>query len=507
MSACSAPSEGPAAVKQGTERDTERDTVVLGLTVEHDSLNPALGYAPDGGSLMYDGLVRRTPDLKLHPGLAESLPEADGEEVTFKLRQGVKFHDGKELTSADVVYTYEQVLKSANNSPIRGDYEFIDKVSAPDPRTVVFHLKHPYAAILQRTTLGIIPAGSDLSGDPVGTGPYTFVAWNKGEKVMLKANEGYWGEVPTVKNVVLAYTADDNARASRMAAGELTATVLPPKAAARFRNQPGMSVIEAPSADYRAIMFPLEQPVTGDLAIRRALDLAVDRAAMVSAILAGAGNPGFGPVPAGTEWHNAAVRGSPDPDRAGAAKVLDEAGWKAGADGIREKDGTPARFTLMYRASDTLRKEIALAVASDAKQVGIDIRLAGLDSDAIVPRLSKDALVMGWGSPYDPDYTNYKLFHSSFAGQGYFNPGHLDDPAVDKALETARQSSDPVTRKKAYDMVQQRVDDNATWLYLVYLKHVYVVRGNWTGLTPGVEAHEHATGGLLGTVVNWKPAQ
>jgi peptide/nickel transport system substrate-binding protein len=501
LSACSAPSEVPPGATAAAQ-----DTAVLGLGSEPDSLNPVLGYSVDGGSLMYDGLVRRTPDLKLQPALAESLPEVEGEEVTFKLRQGVTFHDGRPLTGADVVYTYEQVLDPGNNSPIRGDYAAIEKVESPDARTVVFRLKHPYAPILQRTTLGIIPDKSDLSGSPIGTGPYAFVSWAKGDKITLKANERYWGGKPAITNLVLAYTTDDNARATRMAAGEFTATELPPKAVARFRNQRGVTVHEVPSADYRGVMFPLKQPVTGDLAIRKALGLAVDRGAMVSAILAGAGEPAFGPIAPRTDWHNPAVTGSAAPDRARATATLEEAGWKAGADGIRVKDGRAARFTLMYPAGDSLRKELALAVASDAKQIGIDVRLAGLDWDAIDHRMSKDALIMGWGSPYDPDYTNYELFHSAYSGQGYFNPGHYTDPEVDRLLEQGRSTSDAAARKKVYDEVQQRISDDAVWLYLVYLKHTYVVRGSWSGLTPGVEAHEHATGGLLGTVVNWKPA-
>ncbi|MER7500955.1 ABC transporter substrate-binding protein [Nonomuraea pusilla] len=500
LAGCSAPS-GTASPAKAEE------TVVLGLGSEPDTLDPVLGYAADGGSLLYDGLVRRTPALDLQPALAEALPQVEGTEVTFKLRQGVTFHDGRPLTGADVAYTYTQVLKAANNSPIRGDYAAIDRVDAPDARTVVFRLKYPYAPILQRATLGIVPAGSVTSGSaaPVGTGPYAFVSWTKGDKITLRANDRYWGGAPAVKKLVLAYTADDNARATRMAAGEFTAAELPPKAVARFRNQPGTTVHEAPTADYRGVMFPLGRPVTGDLAIRRALSLAVDRAAMVTAILAGAGSPAYGPVAPGTPWHNPAVAGPGTPDRDAAVRVLEEAGWKAGADGVRAKDGTPARFTLMYPAGDSLRKELALAVASDAKRVGIDIRLAGLDWDAIEPRMGEDALMMGYGTPFDPDYLNYELFHSSFAGQGFFNPGRYRDPEVDRALETGRETSDPAARKRAYDEFQRRISDDAVWLYLVYLKHTYVVRGKWSGLTVGVEPHEHATGGLFGTVANWKP--
>lgn len=505
LAACSAPVDAPA----------EDDTFVIGLSSEFDTLNPVLGHAPDGGSPLFDGLISRAADLSLRPALAREVPEVDGTTVTFRLREGVTFHDGTPLTSEDVAFTYNAVLDPANNSTIRGDYAAIEKVEAPDPQTVVFHLKHPYAPILQRATLGIVPKrllegqrldAAAFNTRPVGTGPYRFVSWTPGDKIVLEANESYWGGAPEIKRLVLAFVPDDNARATRMAAGELDATVLPPKAAARFENQSGLHVHKVPSADYRGVMFPMKQPVTGDAAIRKALNLAIDRAAMVNGILAGAGEPAFGPIAPGTPWHNPAVTGSATPDREAAVRILEEAGWKAGPDGIRVKDGTPARFTLMYPAGDSLRKELALAVASDARRIGIDVRLAGLDWDAIEPRMAKDALIMGYGSPYDPDYVNYELFHSSYAGQGFFNPGHFSDPRVDELLEHGRATADEKERKHVYDEFQQRVHDQAPWAYLVYLKHVYVIRGEWTGIEPAVEAHEHATGGLFRNIHQWKRA-
>ncbi|MGW4637146.1 ABC transporter substrate-binding protein [Sphaerisporangium sp. NPDC004334] len=505
---CSAGGGSPAST---TEESGARGTFVLGLGSEPDTLNPVLGYAPDGGSLMFDGLVTRNADLSLKPALAERLPKATGTSVTFTLRQGVMFHDGTPLTSADVAYTYQAVLDANNNSTIRGDYTAIASVEAKDPATVVFHLKYPYAPFLQRATLGIVPRrmleGQNLekapfNTRPVGTGPYRFVSWTPGDKVVLEANPSYWGGVPAIKRLVMAYAVDDNVRATRMAAGEFDATELPPKAASRFDGQAGMTVHRA---DYRGVMFPLDAPVTGDNAIRQALSLGADREAMVNTILAGAGRPAFGPVAPDTTWHNPAVDGSPAPDSARAVRLLEEAGWKSGPDGIRHKGGTPASFTLMYPAGDSLRKELALAFTSDAKKLGIDIRLAGLDWDAIHTRMDEDALIMGWGTPFDPDYTNFELFHSSFSGQGYFNPGHYKVPQVDALLEKGREESDPAVRKNAYDAFQRRVHDDAVWAYLVYLKHVYVIRGTWTGITPGVEAHDHATGGLFRNLAEWKP--
>ncbi|MBG0822189.1 ABC transporter substrate-binding protein [Planomonospora sp. ID91781] len=499
--ACSAPSAGPAAPSDGT--------FVIGLGSEFDTLSPVMGYAPDGGSLIYEGLMSRGTDLSLTPAAAAAPPtvSADGLTVSFTLRDGLRFHDGRPVTGADVEYTYEAVLDEANSSPIRGDYAAIEKVDAPDPRTVVFTLAHPYAPLAQRATLGIVPAGDPLTGDrPVGSGPYRFVSRTPGDKIVLEANRDYRTGPPALARLVLAFAEDDNVRATRMSAGEFDAAILPPKAAARFEGQPGITVHKVPSADYRGIMFPLGRPVTGDRTVRRALGLAVDRQAMVDVVLAGAGAPAFGPVSPDTTWHNPAVTGAPAGDPEAARRLLQEDGWAPGEDGVRVKDGVRAAFTLMYPAGDSLRKELALAVASDARAIGVDVRLAGLDWDAIEPRMSTDALIMGYGSPYDPDYVNYELFHSSYARRGFFNPGGYDDPEVDRLLETGRRSGDPAVRRQAYLDFQKIVHDEEVWTYLVFLKHVYVVRGSYEGVRPGVDAHEHATGGLFRDIHTWKPA-
>ncbi|MER5318811.1 ABC transporter substrate-binding protein [Streptosporangium roseum] len=498
--ACANPGSGPAA---------PGDAFVIGLGSEFDSLSPVMGYAPDGGSLMYEGLMSRGPDLSMRPALASAAPvtSADGRTVTFALRDGVRFHDGRPVTAADVEYTYEALLEEANNSPIRGDYAAIKEVAAPDARTVVFTLHHPYAPLVQRATLGIVPKDAPLTGDrPIGAGPYRFVSRTPGDKIVLEGNRDYWGGAPAITRLVLAFAEDDNVRATRMSAGEFDATILPPKAAAQFGGRQDVTVHQVPSADYRGIMFPLDQPVTGDRTVRKAFSLAIDRKAMVDTILAGAGTPAFGPVSPDTAWHAPEVTGAASGDPEAAERLLEEAGWKPGEDGVRVKDGRRAAFSLMYPAGDSLRKDLALTVASDARKIGVDVQLAGLDWDAIEPRMAKDALIMGWGSPYDPDYVNYELFHSAYAGKGFFNPGRYRDPEVDRLLRTGRESGDDATRKRAYRDFQKIVHDDEVWTYLVFLKHVYVIRGRYQGIQPSVDAHEHAVGGLFRDIHTWRPA-
>ncbi|MGX6604534.1 ABC transporter substrate-binding protein [Micromonosporaceae bacterium Da 78-11] len=382
-----------------------------------------LNYGVDGASLIFDGLVARDASNALIPALAADLPavSADGKTVTAKLRAGVKFHDGTPLTAADVVFTYQSVLNPKVDSTLRSDLDMLTAVTAPDPATAVFTLKYAYAPFLQRLTLGIVPAaalqGQDINKagfnrQPIGTGPYKVESWTAGDRLVLAANDAYWGGKPANRKVVVAFVADDNVRAQRMRAGEFDAAELAPKLAAGFDNAAGYTVQRVPTGDYRGVMLPFGNPVTGDVAVRRALSMAVDRSAMITGVLAGAGEPAYGPIAPSSPYADPATDGKPASDVAGAAAALDSAGWVPGAGGVRAKAGRAASFTLMYPAGDTLRKELALAVTADAKKVGIKVNPEGLTWDAIDPRLTKDALIMGWGTPYDPDFISYKLFGS-----------------------------------------------------------------------------------------------
>ena len=382
------------------------------------------------------------------PALARELPavSADGKTVTAKLREGVLFHDGSPLTAQDVVFTYQAVLDPGVDSTLRSDLDMLASVTAPDPATVVFTLKYAYAPFLQRLALGIVPAkafaGQDVNKaafnrKPVGTGPYRFTSWTPGDRLVLAANETYWGGKPANSGVVVAFVADDNVRARGCGPASSTRRSWHRSSRPGSRAADGYRVQKVPTADYRGVMLPMGNPVTGDLAIRQALNVAVDRQAMVTGVLGGAGEPAFGPVPPTSEYAEPSIAGRPAADTAAATAALDAAGWKPGPDGIRVKDGRPAAFALMYPATDSLRKELALAVTADAKKVGIKVTPEGLTWDAITPRMGDDALMMGYGTPYDPDFVSYKLFSSAFAGQGFFDPGSYRSAVTDAALRRA----------------------------------------------------------------------
>lgn len=504
--ACSAPG--------GSGAGGGEDSLVVGLANEPETLSPLLGYGKDGNSKIFDGLLRRDSAMKLEPALAAELPKVtdDGRTYTYKLRKGVTFSDGKPFSAQDVVFTYRTILDEKTNNAAKGELAAIDKVTAAGDDTVVFALKYPYAPFAERTVLPIVPEhaakGQDVNTGsfntaPVGTGPYVLTGWSKGEKLTFKANPAYWGGEPKVKKLTMAIIKDDDVRATRLRSGDLDGAILPPNLVKGFKGDKSKVTLTARTTDFRGVTLPTANKVTGDPAVRRALDLAVDRDAMVDKLLEGAGRAGYGPVPTDSEWFAKGTERPHDLDRA--KKLLDDAGWKAGGDGVREKDGQRAAFTLWFPAGDKLREEHALAFASDAKKAGVDVKVQSGTWEVIEPRMKDDAVLAGGGNPADPDFDLYNLLHSSLALDGFNNMAAYSDPAVDKALEEGRRGGDKAARKAAYDAVQRGLADNPGYVFLTHVDHLYVMNGDRKGLTTQVEPHDHGLGaGPWWNVEDWQ---
>ncbi|MDQ1031607.1 ABC-type transport system substrate-binding protein [Streptomyces umbrinus] len=384
-SACSAPGEGASG--------DAATSAVVGIAYEPETLSPLLGFGKDGNSKIFDGLLTHDADLKLKPALAAALPEVsdDGRTYTYALREGVKFSDGEPFTAKDVVFTYETILDEKTNNASKGELDAIESVEAKGDDTVVFRLKYPYAPFAERTVLPIVPeriaGGQDVNTgsfgtEPVGTGPYKLAKWSKGEQLVLQANSGYWGGLPKIERFTMAIIKDDDVRATRLRSGDLDGAILPPNLAKAFRGS-GQKTYAAKSFDYRAVTLPTGNKVTGNTAVRRALDIAVDRQAMVDGILEGASKVAHGPVPTDSEWFTEGTERTYDPKKA--RTVLDAAGWKPGKDGIRVKDGVRASFPLWYVSGDKLRQDHALAYASDAKKIGVEVEVQAGTSEVIEP--------------------------------------------------------------------------------------------------------------------------
>ncbi|WP_211360166.1 ABC transporter substrate-binding protein [Actinocorallia herbida] len=503
--ACSTP--------EGSAKDA-KSSVTIGVSYEPETLSPLLGYGKDGNSKIFDGLLQRNQQMKLEPALATDLPEVsdDGLTYTFKLREGVSFSDGAPFTAADVVFTYDTITDAKTNNAYAGELDAIEDVQASGSHKVVFTLKYPYAPFVERAVLPIASAkaagGQDpntgpYNTEPIGTGPYTLSSWRKGEKLTLKANPGYWGGKPEITDVTIAFIPDDDVRATRLRAGELDGAALPPSVAEPFRKLDGLTVLNAESVDYRSVSLPTGDPVTGDKAIRQALNLAVDRDLMVESILKGAGRPAYSALPDDSPWFLASAK--PVHDAAKAAQILDEAGWKPGADGVRVKDGRRASFTLWYFSGDKLRQDHALAYASDAKKIGIEAKVQAGTREVVQPLLGKDAMLAGGGAGFDPDFDLYPALHSELGGDGWNNMPHYSDATVDQALEIGRESGDGTERHVAYDTVQERFADDPGYTFLTFIDHVYVMSDTYADLTTQVEPHDHGlAGGPWWNLQDWR---
>ncbi|MBB5790131.1 ABC transporter substrate-binding protein [Jiangella mangrovi] len=479
-----------------------------------ESLNPIAGFGNTGMGTVNEGLLTLeggpTELPELVPNLAAADPEvsADARVWTVTLQDGVTFSDGSTLDAADVVATYEAVADPASASPIAGDLVNLESVEAVDDTTVRFTLKESQVSFRTALLIGIAPsesitagqqvAESPLNQEPVGTGPYVIESFST-DRLVLVANDDYRDGAPELGRITYVLAADDNTRAQRMTAGEFDGSVLPPRLTETFENDEQFEIFHATSADWRGLSLPADNPVTSDPAVRMALNIGIDRQAIIDGVLVGTGRPAHTFIPPEYgEYHNADAVFPYDVEQA--ARLLDAAGWVMGADGIRVKDGRRAEFTLMYRPSDLVRRDLSAAFASEVLPLGFDVTIEGVDFDQAEPRAGQDAILLGGGdTPYDVDSQIYKALHSSYpaAGAFYDNPSQYADPEMDAALHTGRTSVDPAARVEAYQHVQELYVADPSMVLLVFLDHTYVQKASvgqeWDGLDTMLEPHEHGT--------------
>ncbi|TDP97169.1 ABC transporter substrate-binding protein [Labedaea rhizosphaerae] len=497
----------PAPTASG---DLDGTSIVIAVSAEPASLNPLAGYAPHGSAKLYDGLLEYQPDMQLHPLLATDLPEpsADGRSWTVKLRTGVTFSDGSKLDADDVSATYRAVLTPAYASPLRGRFSMLTAVTQVDSTTVRFDLSRPYSPFPQLLTLGIVPSqslttpvpvtGGRRTEPPPGTGPYRLASWTKGRQLVLTANPKYFGGRPSIAKVTMEFVGDDAARLERVNDGTVDSTVLPCTQAARFADSNTFDVMtQQHTGDLSTVVLPSKNDVTGDQTIRRALNLTVDRAAVVTGVLGGHGAPAYTPVPDATaEFVEPSATFEHNPTQA--RKLLEEAGWRSGGDGVRTRGGVRAAFTLRYASGDDVAAKLVTKFAADAKQVGIAVTGNAIDPAALHNGAGPSLLRIG--GPFDPDLMLYQLLHSPG------KPGDYTNDDVDAALETGRTATDPAQRSAAYRQLQRAYVSSPGMVVLASTDHCTVIRRSWNGYRPVPDGSEaDGTWGPWWNLAHWTP--
>ncbi|MCD9198643.1 ABC transporter substrate-binding protein [Aeromicrobium wangtongii] len=497
----------------GSGSDAEEKITLLTAAMP-ETLNPIAGYGNTGKGKINEGLLTLSGGAdelpELVPNLAAAPPEvsADATSWTVAIQPDVTFSDGSALDAGDVVSTYEAIMDEATASPIAGDLVNLRSVEAVDETTVRFTLKQPQVSFKTLLLIGIAPSEtitaaqkveeSVLNQEPIGTGPYVVDSFTP-ERLVLTPNQRYRKKAPQVEKVVYLLAADDNTRVQRMTAGEFDGTVLPPRLAETFADRDGFDVVGSKTADWRGLSLPPDNPFTSDPAARMALNIGIDRDEIITGVLAGRGRAasGFIPPEYGEYYDPTAVF---DFDRDRANQMLEDAGWVRGKDGIRTRGGERAAFTLMYRPSDLLRRDLSAAFASQVLELGVDVTLQGVDFAQAEPRIATDAILLGGGdTPYDVDSQVFKMLHSSYpeAGSFYDNPSMFADPEMDRQLEAGRTSLDEHSRVAAYRKVQDLYVRSPSMVVLAFVDHMYVQKTSvakaWDGTSTLLEPHEHGT--------------
>jgi peptide/nickel transport system substrate-binding protein len=478
-----------ASVTPTASGSTDSTALVLAVPNEPANLNPLAGYGVNGAAKLYDGLLEHQADLNLRPALASGLPtsSADGKSWTIPLRDGVKFSDGTTFDAKDVIATYSALLNPVYASPLRDRYSMITAVTALGTGLVKFELSQPYTPFPDLLVLGILP--SEVLEQPgqvtkeIGTGPYQLEEWKHGQSMTLRANTSYFGGAPAIARVTVQFVPDDDARAKLIRESKLDGAALAPAQAKTFEKADAFAILSQRSAGIRAITMPPGNPVTADATVRLALNYAVDRKGMIDGPLAGRGTETSTPMsPVLAEFYEPTAKFSHDVPTA--KSLLDGGGWPAGSNGIRMKAGVEAAFTLTYPPGDTVARDLATAFAADADAVGIKVQTSA------APPGPADAAVINTGDPFDPDLSLYPLLHASF-------------PAV---LDAGRGTTDPAQRAVAYRKLQRSYIEGPTMVVLASVDHTYLLRHNWTGYQPVVDAAtSDATWGAFWNLETWKP--
>lgn len=447
--------------------------MVIAAAVAPESLDPAGGYAPLGAAKIYDGLVEYQPGGTLRPALAAGMPvpAADGRSWTVALRADVKFHDGSAFDPDDVVATYRRVL----DGPLRSKFWMLSDVRAIDGGTVRFELSQPYPAFACLLVLGVKPAAEGTNG----TGPYQVTAWEPGRKLVLKAHSAYYLGPPKLSEITVEFVADDETRAQLLRDGKLDGAVLPASLASGFGTTSGLSVVDHAAGDVRLISLP-DGPVTGDPAVRRALNLVVDRRKLVEEALAGKGAATSLPLPAAlAEFAEPGARFDLDIPRA--KQLLDAAGWSAAADdGPRAKAGVLAAIPVGYPAGDLTARDLVAGFARAAAMIGVRVTAEPVAREALTGATAELRAV---GDPFDPSRA------LSWLGD-----------------TTARAVTDPAQRAVAYRALTRAYLAAPTAVVLAETGHSYVIRQNWTGYRAVVDGPgtDH-TWGAWWNLQTWAP--
>jgi peptide/nickel transport system substrate-binding protein len=454
------------------------NTLVMVIESSPTNLDPRVGqdaYSQRIYSLIFDDLLSRGDNLDVAPGLAERWEIPDPLTYIFHLHNGVKFHDGRPLTSRDVKWTFDSLLQGKIRSTKAAAYRFVDHIDTPDDFTVVFHMKEPDAALLWNISdgaIGVVPYGSgnEMTAHPIGSGPFKFVSAETDKDVIIERNPDYWGEKATLARVRFAVVPDATTRALelRKGSGDVTINALTADTIVALQHDPQLAADRAPGTVLAYLGFNLRDPILKDVRVRQAIAYALDRRPMIEYLWGGAAQPARSILPQQSWAYNGNVPAY-DHDPAKAQQLLDSAGYPA-VNGVR------FHITMKTSTDENTRLMVAV-IQQQLREVGIALDIRSFEFGTFFSDVTHGAFQMyglRWiGGNEDPDIFT-SCFHSSRFPPNGANRGYYSNPKVDALIDQGRREVDPAKRKPIYAELQRILAEELPYIDLWYLDNVLV---------------------------------
>lgn len=495
-SAAAPATEAPAAA--------EPTTLVYG-SGDYSRINPAMDEHCEINVLLFDGLTDHDGNNDIIPRLAKSWEVSeDGMTYTFHLEENVTWHDGAPFTSKDVKFTIEAIMDPENGAENAPNYEDVVDIATPDDNTVIFTLSAPNYAFLEYMTMAILPVHllegenmqeSDFFRAPVGTGPYKLTEWDEGQAIIMDKNENYFAGAAKIDRIIFKIVPDDNAKALQLQSGELNLSQVTPKDAALFANDGAHTVYDETTSDYRGILYNFWNPYwTENADLIPAISYAVDRQAIIDAVLLGYGDIGYGPLQRNV--YNYEDIEHYDYNPAKAEELLASIGCEKDADGFWTRNGERISIVINATPGDQVRVDMAQIVAQQLQAIGLDVSAnvpaGGIDWGG------QQCCIIGWGSPFDADDHTYKVFGTD-KGANY--SGYSNE-LVDQYLTEARQTNDPAERAAAYAKFQTELANTPAYTFFCYIDAMYVADSNIQGIATDTVLGHHGVG-IFWNVCDW----
>jgi len=454
------------------------NTLVMIIESSPTNLDPRVGL--DGRSenidnLIFDDLLSKGDDLNVAPGLAERWEIPDPLTYVFHLHRGVKFHDGRLLTSRDVKWTFDSLLQGKIRSTKAAVYRFVDRIDAPDDSTVIFHMKEQDATLLWNLSdgaIGIVPEGSgdEMTRHPIGSGPFRFVSAETDREVVVERNDDYWGEKAKLARVRFAVVPDETTEALelRKGSGDIAINSLTPDTVFTLAHDPNLAVEHAAGTRLAYLGFNLRDPILKDARVRQAIAYALDRRPMIEYLWRDQAQPARSLLPTQSWAYNGNVPAY-DHDLDKATQLLNAAGYPA-VNGVR--------FHITMKTSTDENTRLMVAVMQQQlRQAGIALDIRSFEFGTFFADVQHGAFQMyglRWiGGNEDPDIFEYAFDSAKFPPNGA-NRGYYSNPEVDTLIDKARREIDPNVRKPLYAEVQRILADDLPSINLWYLDNVLV---------------------------------